>query len=396
MILKNLTLILLIGIVIISSCNQSHKQKTIHALKTEIDTSAIHFKSKTLEEAIKISKKRELPIFIYFTADGCRSCVKMDRTVFPDSIVMNFINQNFICAKSHWKRLPSKEGYITKEEMELNSPIDDIMQLYEVNGTPSFVVIDSEGSLLHKKIGFMNPKQLVQFGRDALGDENNYTAIEKKINDGEYSFENVKQYLTSTSEPSSVLERISVSIFGSKKEKVIENYFKTQDESIWSSENNWYIIERYIEDYDSRQFQYLLEHTEEFKENFGSIRVDNKIYHTLAQYEFNGGDIQNLNYPIAELILRKKQLKIQNISDLNLYAEKYNSIYTNYYYLFEYEINNLCWQIYKKSKQDSATIENNTIKKAINWMELVCSHNNEQIEYRDTFEKLQKQLSAFE
>ena len=145
---------------------------------------------KTLEEAIKISKKRELPIFIYFTADGCRSCVKMDRTVFPDSIVMNFIKQNFICAKSHWKRLPSKEGYITKEEMELNSPIDDIMQLYEVNGTPSFVVIDSEGSLLHKKIGFMNPKQLVQFGRDALGDENNYTAIEKKINDGEFSFEN--------------------------------------------------------------------------------------------------------------------------------------------------------------------------------------------------------------
>lgn len=390
--LKRLTLILLIVIVSLASCNIDNTKKTL-SLKTEVDTSAIHFKYKSLDEAIRVSKKKKLPVFIYFTADGCGPCVKMDKTVFPDSMVMNFFNQNFICAKSHRKRLPSKDGFITKEEKELNKPIDEIMELYQVYGTPSFVVIDSEGNLLNKRISFLDQKQLLQFGKDALGNDNNYTAIEKKINDGEYSFENVNAFLSSTSAPYTLTERISAAIFGTKREKVIENYFKTQDESKWSSDNNWYLIKRYIEDFDSKQIQYLLEHTEEFQKKFGVIRVNSKVYRILAQYSNKGGNINNLNYPIAELIRKKIQLEDQNISDLNLYDEKYNSIYTNYYYLFDYEINSASWSIYLKSIKEGASIENKTIKTATNWMALITSYRRENKYYRDTYEKLEQKLT---
>ena len=389
--MKNLKLqiAILIGITFISSCNSINSKKEILSLQTELDTSSIKFQYETLNSAVKISKETKKPVFIYFTADGCGPCLKMAHFVFTDSLVMDYFNTNFVCVKSHRKRL-SNSSVVTDEEKRLNKPIDIIMEKYYVSGTPSFVIIDSEGNLIHKSIGYKTRSELIQFGKDALSNDCNYSAIKAKIKNGDYSFETVKRYLEGTPASSSLFGNM----FGITNQKVITNYFKTQKQSDWNSTNNWFIINNYINDFDSEQFQYLINNQNQFNQNLDKIEIDNKIYQILSNYEFNGGSIKELNSPLADLIIKRKSLKAKNYNNLNVYAKDFNDIYTEYYYLFDYEINNKSWEIYESSIQENTLINRQTIEMAANWMRLVTSYWTDDNNYKDTYNKLSSQLVA--
>jgi thioredoxin-related protein len=384
-----LLIAVLIGITILSSCNLINSKNENISLKTEIDTSSIKFQSETLNSALKISKEKRRPVFIYFTADGCGPCLKMDHSVFTDSLVMDYFNSNFVCVKSHRKRL-SNSPVVTDEEKRINKPIDIIMDKYYVSGTPSFVIIDSEGNLIHKSIGYKTQSELIQFGKDALSNDHNYSTIKTKIENGDFSFETVKLYLEGTPTSSSSFSNM----FGITNQKVIANYFKTQKQSDWNSTNNWVIINNYINDFDSEQFQYLINNQNQFNQNLDKIEVDNKIYKILSNYEFNGGNIKELNSPLADLIEKRKSLMAKNYNNLNIYAKDFNDIYTEYYYLFDYEINNKSWEIYETSSQENTKIDRQTLEMAINWMRLVTSYRTDDNNYKDTFSKLSSQLVA--
>lgn len=387
-----LQIVILLGIIFMTSCNLMNSKKGILSLQTEIDTSSIKFQYETLNNAVKISKEMEKPVFIYFTADGCGPCLKMEHSVFTDSLVMDYYNTNFICVKSHRKRL-SSSGIVTDEEKRLNKPIDLVMDKYYISGTPSFVIIDSEGNLIHKSIGYKTQSELIQFGKDALSNDRNYSAIKTKIENGDYSFETVKLYLEGTpASSSSFLDNI----FGRTNQKVIENYFKTQNQSDWNSKNNWFIINNYINDFDSEQFQYLLQNQKQFYQHNDKVNVDKKLYQVLSNYEVNGGDIKDLNCPLTNLIVKRKSLRTKQYRDLNSYAKDFNDIYAEYYFLFDYEINTKSWEIYEESKKNNNNIEIETLKIAIDWMKLVTSYRSEDENYIDTYKNLQNQLMTRE
>lgn len=381
----------MIGVIFLSSCNLINSKNEILSLQTEIDTSSIKFQYETLNSAVKNSKETKKPVFIYFTADGCGPCLKMEHSVFTDSLVMDYFNTNFVCVKSHRKRL-SSSGIITAEEKRLNKPIDLVMDKYYISGTPSLVIIDSGGNLIHKSIGYKTQSELIQFGKDALSIDRNYSKIKNKIENGDYSFETVKPYLEGSPTSSSFIDNI----FGITNKKVIVSYFKTQKKSDWNSTNNWFIINNYINDFDSEQFQYLLNNQNQFNQSFDKIKVDNKIYQILSNYEFNGGIIKELTSPLADLIVKRKNLKAKNYNNLNIYAKDFNDIYTEYYYLFDYEINNKSWEIYETSIQENTKIDRQTIEIAINWMRLVTSYLTDDNNYKDTYIKLSNQLLSRE
>lgn len=379
----------LLVIILLSSCNLSKKKSIITSLQTTVDTTSLKFQYKSMEIPLKTSKEENRPIFIFFTSDGCGPCLEMERTVFPDSLVKVFYNKNFICCKSHIKREGGEES---NKIQELNKSISDFMKAYDVNGTPSFIIIDPEGKLIHKKTGFMTANEFIQFGKDALSDCNNYPAIEAKIENGDYSFETVKTYLEGLPHSLSFTDYI----FGSKTQKIVDLYFKNQNKSQWNSENNWYIIYRYVEDFKSEQFQYLLYNQSLYSKKFGEIDVDIKIYKVLAQYEFNGGDISNLSFPQVKLVSERNKLQKKNYVDLNILAKEYNEIYTRYYYLFEYEIYNKSREIYEASKQENSKIQKQTLVTASNWMKLVTTYRPEFNDYQDTYSKLLNQLTIKE
>jgi hypothetical protein len=177
-----------------------------------------------------------------------------------------------------------------------------------------------------------------------------------------------------------------------KKQNIVDNYFSTQDKSEWSSSKNWYIIDRHIDiddGFNSEQFQYLLNNTNDFYEKQERKNVDLKLYRVLAQYLYNGGKmIKTNNHPIANMIIEKEKLEKMNITDINIFAKSFNDIYTKYYHLLEYQIHRKSLEIYEESKKDGNNIEKETLEKAVKWMELLVSHRTTDEEYIDTYEKL--------
>ena len=379
---------LLIGTMFLSACDFSSKKEKLFSLQAEIDTNSIYFGYENLKTAIEHSKEKGLPVFIYFTWDGCGPCLWMERTVFIDSVIKHFYNQNFISAKVHGRRL-SSSGIISAEEQKMNKPIDLVMKEYGVYGTPSFVVIDSQGNLIHKSIGASNKEEFLQFGKDALSDDRNYAVIKEQVENGNNSYELVKTYLDGNNPTSKSLKR--------KKKKIIDNYFTTQELSEWSSVNNWYLIEHHVDedDYSSKQFQYLLHNTNAFYEKNDRKKIDYKLYRVLSQYFFNGGKINHLGNPIANMIIEREDLKKKNITDLNLYVESFNDIYTSYYYLLAYEINRKSREIYEESVKKSSKINEKTLNIAKKWVELLISYSSEE-EYIDTYNKLVSQIKKIE
>jgi len=386
---KQLKIVTLLLVILLSSCGLSKKKSIITSLQTVVDTTTLKFQYKSLDIPLQTSKKENRPILIFFTSDGCGPCLYMERTVFTDSLVKDFYEKNFICCKSHIKR---ESGVQSNQTLKLNKSISDFMEEFDVNGTPSFIIIDSEGKLIHKKTGSMSANEFIQFGKDALSSDKNYPSIEAKIKNGDYSFETVKLYLEGTPQSSSFLDYF----FGSKTQKAVNNYFKTQTKSRWSSDNNWYIIYRYVKDFKSEQFQYLLNNQSLYFKKFGKIDVDSKIFDVLRQYEFNGGDISNLKFPQVNLLLERNKLKEKNYVDLNTFATDYNAIYTQYYYLFEYEIYLKSQEIYEASKQENTKIKKQTLERATNWMKLVAANRPDYNDYQNTYSKLRSGLTINE
>ncbi len=214
-------IVIILLIILLFSCNIPKKESIITSLNTIVDTTTLKFQYNSLAIPLRISKEYSKPILIYFTSDGCGPCLKMERTVFPDSLVKEFYSKNFVCCKSHIKR---ESGIQSNQIMKFNKSIVDFMKEYDLNGTPSFVVIDSAGKLIHKTSGFMTANEFIQFGKNALSDDRNYPAIKTKIEKGDYSFETVKPYLEGTPQSLSFIDHF----FGSKSQKIIDNYFKTQ------------------------------------------------------------------------------------------------------------------------------------------------------------------------
>ena len=77
------------------------------------NTTGVHFRSITFEQALTVAKAENKPIFIHGFADWCHYCVYMKDSVYTDKEVGDFYNEHFVCIKLDME----------KEGKELNKTI---------------------------------------------------------------------------------------------------------------------------------------------------------------------------------------------------------------------------------------------------------------------------------
>ncbi|WP_299582416.1 thioredoxin fold domain-containing protein [uncultured Sunxiuqinia sp.] len=143
------------------------REAIIDSLETEIDTRSIQFKYDKFSDAQKESEKMKRPLLMYFTSDGCGWCLKMERDVFSDTTLQNFINENFICSKVYLKRPAAVMK--TKDYKKLNKSKLDFMDLYHLEAAfPTFVIFDTNSKLIKKESKYMDIQEFVQFAKDGL------------------------------------------------------------------------------------------------------------------------------------------------------------------------------------------------------------------------------------
>jgi len=108
------------------------------------------------DQALKVSKELNKPIFVDFTGHGCTNCREMENRVWSDPQVLKRLRENFVLVALYVDdktiELPKEEQYTNKagREIKLLGKKNTEIQInrFKANAQPFYVMLDSEGNLL--------------------------------------------------------------------------------------------------------------------------------------------------------------------------------------------------------------------------------------------------------
>ncbi|MCX7998483.1 MAG: thioredoxin family protein, partial [Leptospiraceae bacterium] len=118
--------------------------------------------SLSLEEGFKISKEREVPLFVEFYTDWCRFCKVLDSKIIPHPTIQESL-QNF-------------------QPVRVNGDTEKaLIQKYQIRGYPTIIILDFDGSILGKIEGLPPVEFLNNKLRYALAKKEEKASLLKQI-----------------------------------------------------------------------------------------------------------------------------------------------------------------------------------------------------------------------
>jgi thiol:disulfide interchange protein len=100
----------------------------------------------TLEPVLEEAKKTGKPVFIEFSAVWCGPCKIMEKKVFKDPEVYQYLNRHFLSYK-----------------VDVDAPNGKpIAQQYEVQGMPTVVFVNAKGTELERELGLITSKEFLR------------------------------------------------------------------------------------------------------------------------------------------------------------------------------------------------------------------------------------------
>lgn len=210
----------------------------------------IQFEKGGFSAALKQSKITHKPIFFMCYASWCPHCNKMKEQVFTDSAVANFYNQHFVCIE---------------QDMEKGQGIT-LHEIFKIKSYPTIIFFDSSGETIYRTTGEFKAQAFIQEGINALTTEKQLPFLRQQFESEISNADKCYTYLTA-------LKKGDIDY-----SPVVKAYFSTQTTNELLSEKNWKIIANGVTDINSREFQYLLNHQQEFSALTSTERVERKIY----------------------------------------------------------------------------------------------------------------------
>jgi thioredoxin-related protein len=98
-------------------------------------------------EALAFAKLNNKPLFLYFHIDGCGACRQLEKKVFADRVIADYLSVNFICCN-----INAMKG----DGIEIN-------KIYKTQSFPTIIICDTSGTIIGKKIGFLAAEEFLQF-----------------------------------------------------------------------------------------------------------------------------------------------------------------------------------------------------------------------------------------
>ena len=209
---------------------------------------------------LKEAKEKNMYIFVDCYATWCLPCKKMDKEVFSQNSVGNFVNQRFICIKLQMDTTDSDSQEI-KKSYELSH---FIMTKYSSNMYPDYMVFDTSGKLIHRFIGsmkandfLMNIENALEKNKQSLDPEQEYHRLQKKLTVNPDNLELLKSltYLALT------YHDLAMASNYSKRYLSLQHY-------VLSKKNMKFIFET-VQNTSDTGFSIMIKHLEEFKTEFG-------------------------------------------------------------------------------------------------------------------------------
>lgn len=217
----------------------------------------VRFDESGLQSVLKRAKAEHKPVFYLLYASWCPHCNKMKQEVFKDAAVANFLNTNFVNA---WQDIEKGEGDYFKRE-------------YKIIQYPTFLFFDEHGRLLYHFNGEFKADNFLAEVKNVLVPEKQLPYLEQQFYDDPSNSKKCLDFLVALKKGS---ERSEINHHAQK-------YFETQTDAQMVSETNWRIIANGVSDIESRPFQYVLKHPDEFAAVSSAKRVQKKLVNIVTE-----------------------------------------------------------------------------------------------------------------
>ena len=209
----------------------------------------IEFKETIWKKNLENAKKQNKLIFFDAYTSWCGPCKMMAKDVFTKDSVADLFNQSFINVKYDMEK---GEGISLKET-------------YGVAAYPTYLFINGDGEIVHKIVGSMSPNEFINEANNALNPENTIYGLAKKFESTGHSQESAIAYL----------DALDKAYESEKKSVISKIYFDELPEATLLEEENWNLVQKYLNNPSSKAFAYLYVNRIKLAEKYNSKVVNN-------------------------------------------------------------------------------------------------------------------------
>jgi len=282
---------------------------------------AINFSDSTYEEALQHAKKDNKLLFIFLYDLECSHCENMRKNVLTQAKVYDFLNQNFVNFKLDSK---SEKGI-------------QFIQKNKIPSFPAFLFRDSAGVDVVNFTGEMSATEFIEEASNALNPMKYQTNLAAAFNKDTTNGINCLAYLNS-------LKR---SIQKDQMESIAKRYLSTQAEAQLLSVLNWKVMALGVNDLQSKEFEFIRAHKNEFiqltSQKRFEIKVNSVVKKEMKQaLDFNLAEAYSKNHTIAESLQLKSVDSILFLYDVQFYEKTKN--WKAYEKVVENDVKNFGWE----------------------------------------------------
>lgn len=241
-------------------------------------------KNEPLEKILRQAKREKKHVFLDFGSPQCKPCLYMKNSIFTIDSVADFVNRRFVSC-----------DYTEGDEKKRLSGI------YGVYAEPVFLILDSDGNLMHRTQGSMSAGEMLRRFRTGLDPENNLTAQGKKYDAGLRDPQFIESYI----------DNLHAAGLNERKAEVLRNIFDDGfDVTKLDRPDYWTLFVTYDESPVSRQSKHVVGNRSHFCELYGEAAVNGKLNKTFGGHSrmFIFGKTAPAGNPDFFEILRYAQL----------------------------------------------------------------------------------------
>jgi len=298
-----------------------------------------------LSEAFAKAKTENKLIFIDCYTTWCGPCKMMSRDIFPQKEVGDYFNAKFVNLKLNME---------ATENVEL-------AKKYGVKAYPTYLFLNADGEVVHKGLGSMPAEKFIEVAKAAADTENNFSALSKKIKNGDRSLATINKYLDQNP-------------YDTGNSDLVDEYFKTLTENQINTKENWELFNNYIDKISSPWFQYFIANREKFSALVGKDKTDAKIAKIMmtAYIKDSASEekIKSIDPTLfadakAKVNLSKAYGQFSKANDLKSW-KNFISLAATYYNNSKdaNQLNEIAWMVFKNSNKFSDKM---LIKQGLEW-----------------------------
>ncbi|MFT5833174.1 MAG: thiol:disulfide interchange protein [Cognaticolwellia sp.] len=118
---------------------------------------------KDYDEALAYAKEANLPLMIDFTGHGCVNCRKVEETVWINKDVKNILAKDYVLVSLYVDERKKVDTYMSpysgKKIRDVGGKWADFQaHFFDIQSQPLYVLVDNDGTVLHKPIGYKEAK----------------------------------------------------------------------------------------------------------------------------------------------------------------------------------------------------------------------------------------------